>query len=113
MSFARPGVQETLLRRLRRGDISVASNLDLHGMTVPAAKQAVANFLHSARAQGWRCVRIVHGKGHGSPGRQPILKYKLAGWLARSEDVLAYRSASPAGGGRGLSRNPARARHVP
>src|SRR5690554_1133466 len=58
LSYQRPGVQHRVMRRLRRGQYSLASELDLHGMTVPLARQALAEFLHKCRLHDYRCVRI-------------------------------------------------------
>lgn len=99
--FARPGLQHGLLRKLRRGQFSIGAEFDLHGMTVPVARQALANFLAQCQRSGIRCVRIIHGKGNGSPQRQPILKTKISGWLRQRNDVLAFCSARPADGGNG------------
>ena len=99
--FQRAGVQRSVLRRLRRGQLSVQAELDLHGLRVPAAQQAVAEFLKSATRSAYRCVRIIHGKGLGSIGREPVLKRKLGAWLRRRNEVLAYCSARPADGGTG------------
>ncbi|MEJ2436347.1 MAG: Smr/MutS family protein [Pseudolabrys sp.] len=70
--FTRPGLQHGLLRKLRRGQLSIGAELDLHGMTAAAAKLAVTEFLEACRDRQVRCVRIIHGKGHGSPNKQPV-----------------------------------------
>ena len=46
-------------------------------------------------------MRVVHGKGHGSPGREPVLKDKVQRWLAQKNEVLAFVQASGAQGGAG------------
>ena len=99
--FHRPGVPHTLFRRLRRGQFAIEGELDLHGLTVAEAKNALVNFLGGARVAGWRCVRIVHGKGHGSHGRQPVLKGKVNNWLRRFDAALAFCSTRPVDGGTG------------
>lgn len=99
--FARSGLQHGLLRKLRRGQYAVGAELDLHGLTVSEARQALSRFLGACRASGTRCVRIIHGKGLSSPGRRPVLKTRLNGWLQRSDEVLAFCSARPADGGTG------------
>jgi DNA-nicking Smr family endonuclease len=44
-------------------------------------------------------VRVVHGKGLGSPGRQPVLKAKVQRWLAQCREVMAFvQSSGPQGG---------------
>ncbi len=99
--FARPGLQHTTLRKLRRGHYSVAAELDLHGLTSAEARQELVAFLHHCRQRDIRCVRIIHGKGKGSFNREPVLKGKVAHWLRQREDVLAYSSARPVDGGTG------------
>lgn len=99
--YARPGVQHGVMRRLRRGGYRCQGELDLHGLFVPAAREALARFLAESRDSGRRCVRIVHGKGLRSPNGQPVLKSKVARWLARRRDVLAYCSAPAHDGGLG------------
>ena len=74
LSFQRPGLAPDVVARLRRGHWAIQAELDLHGMRRDAARTAVSAFLREAGQRGWRCLRLVHGKGHGSPGRQPVLK---------------------------------------
>lgn len=102
--YLRPGLPERLLRGLRRGKIRVQADLDLHGLRVDEARGAVAEFLAEARRQRWTCVRIVHGKGHGSPGQIPVLKRLIGHWLQRHREVLAFLQAAPAEGGSGALR---------
>ncbi len=99
--FARPGLQHTVFRKLRRGQYSVGAELDLHGLTSAEARQAIVEFLAECRRCDIRCVRIIHGKGNGSMNREPILKGKVAHWLRQREEVLAYASARPVDGGTG------------
>jgi DNA-nicking Smr family endonuclease len=79
----------------------VQSVIDLHGHTIDEAHDALADFLDDARAHGYRCVRVIHGKGLTSPNREPVLKGKVRGWLTRWNDVLAYCEAPTHGGGSG------------
>jgi DNA-nicking Smr family endonuclease len=98
------GLDPRLLRRLRRGDFAWQAHLDLHGMTAPTAREAVAAFLSSAVRAGCRCVLIVHGRGLNSKDQTPVLKERLKGWLARGSAarvVLAFASARPCDGGAG------------
>lgn len=95
------GVQNTVLRKLRRGQFQVGAVLDLHGMIVVAAKEALAEFLYCARRDSLSCVRIIHGKGNGSRHRGPVLKQKINYWLRQRDEVLAFCSARPVDGGTG------------
>jgi DNA-nicking Smr family endonuclease len=99
--YHRPGLQSAVLRRLRRGEYRVQREIDLHGLTVAEAKQALREFLIEALEQQVRCVRIVHGKGLRSGHRGPVLKSAVDAVLRRSGAVLAYVSARPADGGTG------------
>lgn len=99
--FSRAGLQQALLRKLRRGHYSISAQLDLHGLTVPEAHLALGEFLAASQASYTRCVKIIHGKGLGSRGNQPVLKTKVNVWLRRREDILAFCSARPMDGGTG------------
>ncbi len=99
--FQRPTVKRTTMRRLRRGQIAVQAELDLHGLSLAEAKCELKEFIERCAVRGLTCVRVIHGKGHGSPGRTPVLKPNVAAWLARWNVVLAFCSARPADGGTG------------
>ncbi len=100
-NFSRPGLARTVLRDLRRGRWVVQEHLDLHGATRAEARLLLAEFLGESLRRGLRCVRVVHGKGLGSPGREPVLKGLVKHWLMHRQDVLAYCQARAAEGGSG------------
>lgn len=100
--YKRPGVQDAVLRKLRRGTFRVDAELDLHGLTRDKAHAEFIGFLAHARSSGMRCIRVIHGKGHNSGTRGPVIKQSLKSWLRRDE-VLAYCSAPPAQGGSGAT----------
>jgi DNA-nicking Smr family endonuclease len=100
-TFRRAGLGSDVLTKLRRGHWAVQDELDLHGLTVDEARDALADYLTDARSRGWRCVRVIHGKGLSSPNREPILKSKVRRWLTQWESVLAYCEAPLHGGGSG------------
>jgi DNA-nicking Smr family endonuclease len=99
--FHQPGVPTSVVRKLRRGHYRVQAEIDLHGLTVPEAKQALREFLAEALFQHIRCVRIIHGKGLRSGHRGPVLKGAVAGVLRRTGAVVAYVSARQVDGGTG------------
>ncbi|MDP2371843.1 Smr/MutS family protein [Rhodoferax sp.] len=101
MSFLRPGLGTDIPRKLRRGDWAIQRQLDLHGLRVEDAREALGRFIREAKQQGLRCVRIVHGKGLGSPGKAPVLKRRVYNWLLQKDEVLAFVQAKPADGGAG------------
>jgi DNA-nicking Smr family endonuclease len=100
-SFLRPGLPRTVLRDLRRGRWTIQHHIDLHGMNRHEAHQAVSLFIAEAQGTGKRCLRIVHGRGHGSPDRLGVLRQLVKGWLGRRKDVLAFCHAPPNDGGDG------------
>jgi DNA-nicking Smr family endonuclease len=100
-TFVRTGLGSDVLIKLRRGHWSVQAEIDLHGHTSDEAHDALADFLLAARAEGMRCVRVIHGKGLTSPGGEPVLKGKVRRWLAHWDDVLAYAEAPQHAGGGG------------
>jgi len=99
--FARPGLQQRQLQRLRRGQLAAGAELDMHGMNAAVARQAFNNFIALCSERHVRCVRIIHGKGTGSSGAAPVLKNRLNSWLRQHHDVLAFSSAQPRHGGTG------------
>jgi DNA-nicking Smr family endonuclease len=101
LSFRRPGIGTDVTRKLRRGDWSIQRQIDLHGLRRDDAREALSLFIREAHQQGIRCVRVVHGKGLGSPGKAPILKSRVHSWLVQKNEVLAFVQAKPADGGAG------------
>lgn len=101
LSFRRPEISAEVVRKLRRGVWAIQAQLDLHGLRRDEAREQLNRFVHDARRNGLRCVRVIHGKGNGSPGRQPVLKSKVQGWLVQKKEVIAFTQARAADGGTG------------
>ncbi|HVW68243.1 MAG TPA: Smr/MutS family protein [Steroidobacteraceae bacterium] len=99
--YHRAGIQMSVLRKLRRGQYRVQAEIDLHGLTVAEAKQALRDFLADALDRQLRCVRIIHGKGLRSGHRGPVLKAAVSAVLRRVGAVVAYVSARQVDGGTG------------
>jgi DNA-nicking Smr family endonuclease len=99
--FVRTGIQQRVLRQFRRGQYAIQAELDLHGRTALEARELVGQFLHNARINNKRCVRIIHGKGLSSLAKLPVLKVKVNSWLRQMDVVLAFCSARPNDGGTG------------
>ncbi len=100
LAFSRHGSRD-ILRKLRRGHWVVEDELDLHGLNRDDALSLTAEFLMQAGKKGRRCLRIVHGKGRGSPNREPVLKALLRRWLPQRGEILAFAQAPAAQGGGG------------
>jgi DNA-nicking Smr family endonuclease len=101
LSFARNGIGPDTLRKLRRGHWVIQSQIDLHGMRSDEAREALGEYLRNVAKRGLRCVRVIHGKGLGSPNKEPVLKSKVRNWLAQKEEVIAFCQARAADGGAG------------
>jgi DNA-nicking Smr family endonuclease len=101
LSYARPGVGPDVLKKLRSGGWVTQDQLDLHGLRVDQAREAIAQFIRDAVKRGVRCVRVIHGKGLGSMDKKPVLKSKVRNWLVQKEEVIAFCTARAADGGSG------------
>jgi DNA-nicking Smr family endonuclease len=101
LSWLRPGLQNRVLKRLRRGHWRVQDELDLHQMNTEAAAGSIRSFIDLARRDGLSCVKIIHGKGLRSGPDGPRLKRLTARLLTRIEPVCAFASAPPKDGGTG------------
>ena len=101
LSFRRRGIGPEVVRKLRRGVWSILAQLDLHGLRRDAAREHLADFVRLAVRDGLRCVRVIHGKGNGSPGREPVLKSRVKSWLVQKNEVIAFVQARASDGGHG------------
>jgi DNA-nicking Smr family endonuclease len=101
LSFRRPEVSPEVVRKLRRGHWALQGQIDLHGLRRDQAREALGQFIHDSARRGLRCVRVVHGKGNGSPGREPVLKARVRRWLVQKNEVLAFVQARASDGGNG------------
>lgn len=101
LSFRRPEIGLDVVRKLRRGGWAIQAQIDLHGLRRDPARVQLNAFIREAAEHGLRCVRVVHGKGLGSPGREPVLKARVRSWLVQKNEVLAFVQARPAEGGSG------------
>jgi len=100
-AYLRPGLPRDILRKLRRTHWVVQDAIDLHGLRAEEAKAATTEFLAACRRRGLRCVRIVHGKGLRSAGREPVLKRHIRKLLSRKSEVLAFVEPRAIDGGGG------------
>jgi len=101
LSFCRAGIQKNIFRKLKKGQFSIAAELDLHGMRVMEAQLALANFIQTCRERDLRCVRVIHGKGYRSNNQGPKIKPMVNKWLQQRDEILAFCSARPVDGGTG------------
>jgi DNA-nicking Smr family endonuclease len=116
LSYRLPGLGADVVRKLREGRWSIQRQIDLHGLRTDEAREALGLFVRESHQLGVRCVRVVHGKGLGSPGRAPVLKGRVLRWLVQKSEVMAFVQARPAEGGAGalvVLLQPVRQAHQP
>ncbi len=101
LEFMRPGVQKSYLKQIRNGKIEAEDYIDLHGYRRDDARVTLLEFLEHAQQQGYKLVRIVHGKGYHSDENKPVLKAMVNKWLQSIPEVLAFVSTPPRDGGLG------------
>ena len=102
IEYRRSGLQDRVFRKLKRGQLPISAELDLHGMIADKAKKALDKFmLHARNFKGQTCVRIIHGKGYGSKDGRPVIKQYIQMWLQGHSKVLAYCTCQAADGGTG------------
>ena len=75
------GVDGHTGERLRRGEITPDSKLDLHGLTESAAHRALWSFLQAAHKRGDRLVLVVTGKGAPASDEPFVLERRSRGVL--------------------------------
>ena len=80
---------------------TISPEIQLLGLRAREAVEALDAYLDDVCLAGVSPVRVVHGKGHRSANREPVLKKKVAAWLRQRDEVLAYCQALPADGGGG------------
>ena len=100
LSYAHPSVPGKRFKDLKNGHIPWEARLDLHGMQVDSARNALCHFIETQTLNGKRCVLIIHGKG-GQEGAPPLIKNLVNRWLPQMEEVLAFHSALPKDGSNG------------
>ena len=101
LSYRSQGIGTDVTQKLRKGHWSLQGQIDLHGLRSDEAREALGQFIRDATKRGWGCVRVVHGKGLGSPGKTPVLKAKVQRWLVQKTEVLAFVQAKGSEGGAG------------
>jgi DNA-nicking Smr family endonuclease len=94
LSFSRAGIGSDVVRKLRKGYWPVQDELDLHGLRRDGAREAIGDFLHKAGKRKLRCVCVIHGKGLGSAGGEPVLRSMVHSWLEQKDEVIAFCAAN-------------------
>ncbi len=98
------GVDPLVLARLRNGQYSPESHVDLHGKNARQAYEALTWFIKNAYQRGMRTVVVVTGRGRNSPDGVGVLRMLLQRWFCREpfkRVVLAFCTAKAGDGGPG------------
>lgn len=102
-----PGIDRRTALRLREGRMEIDGRIDLHGMTLAQAHQAVVRFILQMVAAEKRCLLVITGKGQrdervGAGDRawyeQPRgqIRQTLPMWLGEPNIAPYILSTSPA-----------------
>ncbi len=78
-------------------EIEITDVFDLHTIAPRDVKRVVEEYLLLAHEKGFRCVRIIHGKGIG------VQRETVRSILARTDFVLDWTDAPPQAGGLGAT----------
>ncbi len=78
-------------------EIEIRDFFDLHTIQPRDVKPVVEEYLRLAHEKGFRCVRIIHGKGIG------VQREMVRSILARTAFVLDWTDAPPEAGGLGAT----------
>jgi DNA-nicking Smr family endonuclease len=99
--WARDGVQDSQIRKLKAGQIPFEGSLDLHGLSVEKAREQLWEFIAEAGKYEIRCVRVTHGKAARLDGKRPLIKSHVNTWLRQHPQVLGFTSCLARQGGTG------------
>jgi DNA-nicking Smr family endonuclease len=102
VEWTNPDFQDQFTEKLHTGHFSIQGLLDLHGYTGDEVNEEVDVFLGEAFRKGWRCVKIIHGRGLRSV-KGPVLKDAVIRRLSGRyrKQVIAFVSARQCDGGLG------------
>ena len=97
----KPGFQKKKFQKLKKGEIPITFQIDLHGKTLIEAENYLDVVLPKCQIDGDLVGIIIHGKGYNSGEGGPKLKSFVAQYLDYNPHVLAYHSTTQRDGGTG------------
>ena len=101
LSHCSQSIPRKRLHELKSGQIPWGARLDLHGLRLDDARNALCAFITHQHHEGTRCVLSIHGKGGNRHGEAPVLKNHVNHWLQQLPQILAFHSALARDGGNG------------
>ena len=96
------GIDRKTEGKVRKGEIRIEARLDLHGLNIDAAREALMHFIKASYASGSRCVLVITGKGRASGTGTIRREFPL--WLENTSIrayILSTAPAQPKDGGSG------------
>ena len=102
-----PGLDRRLSERMRKGDRTPDSRIDLHGMTLERAHDALYAFILACVSRGDRLALVITGKGgdyklrargveHWGHGRAGALRNEAPRWFAEARFRMHIVGVYPA-----------------
>lgn len=98
------GLDPLVIAKLRAGQYSPETHIDLHGLNAEQAYAELIAFIKSAYINDRRHLIVVTGRGKNSPGGLSVLRRNMQEWLTKEplrRVVLAFCTAQPKDGGAG------------
>jgi len=97
----KPGLSFRDFTKLKQGKIYREAELYLRGYKVEEASNQLKQFIHRSTLSGFRCIKIIHGKGLKSPDGISQIKMECQRILAQNKFVMGFTRALPNDGGTG------------
>lgn len=100
LSYAASGAAAKQLDALKDGQIHYDAELNLSGLKVEPARNALIYFIQKQIRENHGCLLIIHGND-GPRNTPPLLKNLINCWLPQFKEVQAFHSAQVKDGGLG------------
>ena len=97
----KPGFQKKRFQKLKKGELDIAFEIDLHGKTLIESENFLDIWIPKMQFENNLVGIIIHGKGYGSGTKGPKLKNFVDQYLQYNPNILAYHSAQQKDGGTG------------
>jgi DNA-nicking Smr family endonuclease len=99
LSYAVPGMPAKKFNELKNGYIPWESRLELRGIKIEEAREALIQFIQMQVQHNKHCVLIIHGE-ESAKNAPPLLKNLINHWLPQFQEVQAFHSAQAKDEGR-------------
>lgn len=100
LSYSTSSIPASRFDELKNGTIRCDAKLDLRGLKIEEARNALTQFIKAQIHKKIHCILIIHGKDSEN-GNPPLIKNMINRWLPQIKEVLAFHSAKTKDGGVG------------